>query len=173
MPECVRGGSSPICSSPNICFPEQAFLSLCDKEGGLAVGSGRHAASFCHCFFIFVPWLLSWAWLQLYAGTFRGRITLSGYKPGQKCRAMGAMSLGMPVLPQTHKQPSTCLCGLNRKARICPGTFELQIPCVVNEELGLLCLTLLSVHPPPLRSKRVCCQRWLVVSSHTILIHIQ
>ena len=140
-------GSSHVCSSPNVHFPEQAFLFLCDKEGGLAAGSGKHASAFYHLFFVFVPWLLSWAWQQLCAATFRGRIMLSAYNPGQKCRGMGAVSPGRPILPQTHKQPRTCLCCLNWKAKICPGTFESQIPCVGNEEMGLLCLTLLSVCP--------------------------
>jgi len=92
-------GSSHICSSPNVHFSEQAFLCLCDKEGGLAVGSGRHASAFCHFFFIFVPRLLSSAWKQLYAAMFRSWIMPFGYNPGQKGRGIGAMSSGTPVLP--------------------------------------------------------------------------
>lgn len=66
---------------------EWAFLFLCDKEGGLAVGSGSTSV-FCH-FFLSVPWLLSWARQQLCAAMFRGWTTLSRYNPQQKCREMG------------------------------------------------------------------------------------
>lgn len=103
----------PLCQSRHSC-------SCVTRKEGLAVGSG--SASVFYHFFIFVPWLLSWAWQHLCA-TFRGWTTLSRYNPGQKCREMGAQGVPGDTSPVPNSHAAKHLLVL-RKGKICPGLFS-------------------------------------------------
>lgn len=90
-------------------LPKQAFLFLCGKEGALAVGSG--SSSVFYHFFVFVPWLLSWASSSSVLPHSEVGPHSAGTALGRNAGKWGhIVSLGTSVLSQTHMWPSTCLC---------------------------------------------------------------
>lgn len=120
-----------------------------------------------------MPWLLSRAWQPLCAATSEARSCPVGTALGRNAGGWGKCPQRASCCPKlTSRQAPVCL----HKLRFVLG-IESQVD-VGNEEMGLLCLPLLSVcpsvspHPSSSSGLQSLLPGWLGVNSHTILIQV-